>query len=245
MRNLSVLLCCLLLSTSLSFCQGERQTKPHVLFITGGHDYDETGFAELLSKLPITYNHVRHPNAYRMLKSDSIAAYDAVLLYDMPKEIPTEAQNDFIEMLNRGKGLVVLHHSFCSYDHWPEYKVIIGGRFHHFPWMKDGVEQARSTFKIGVPLNIKVEDTKHPITVGISDFQIIDEAYKITEILPGVHPLLSTDNPLSEPLIGWTKQYGKSRIVTFTLGHDERAWEHPAFIQILSRSLLWVTEDSN
>jgi type 1 glutamine amidotransferase len=211
-----------------------------VLLITGGHDYDKENFDAMLRKLPISYDHVKHPDAYGMLKADRIDKYDVVLLYDMPKEIPPEAQQDFIAMLNKGKGLVVLHHAFCSYDHWPEYVRIVGGRYHHYTWMKDGIEQKPSTFTHDATLQVRVEDKKHPITKGVSDFEIIDEAYGGTEILPTVHPILSTDSPLNGPLVCWTNTYGKSRVVALTLGHDHLAWENPAFIKTLSQSIVWA-----
>ena len=233
-------LCILLSGVVFSSCTGKKTA--HVLFITGGHDYDKEQFDVLLSKLPVTYDHVEHPNAHKMLKSENISKYDVVLLYDMPKEISDEARADFIAMLEKGKGLVVLHHAFCSYDIWPEYVKIAGGRYHHFPWKKDGVEQTPSRFAQNIEFKIKIEDPNHPITKGLSDFTLIDEAYDNTEILPGIHPLLSTNTPKSGPLVCWTNNYGKSRVVTLTLGHDRQTWENPTFIEILSRSILWVAQ---
>lgn len=240
MKTLIKLLSLCIFLSGLSCSSHTEKKTAHVLFITGGHDYDSEQFEVLLSKLPITYDHVEHPNAHKMLKSDPISKYDVVLLYDMPKEISEEARADFIAMLEKGKGLVVLHHAFCSYDIWPEYVKIAGGRYHHFPWKKDGVEQSPSTFKHNVEFNIKVEDPDHPITKGISDFSLIDEAYDNTEILPNIHPLLSTNTPGNGPFVCWTNNYGKSRVVTLTLGHDNQVWENPSFIEILSRSILWV-----
>jgi len=233
-------LCILAVAMLFSSCGGKKTA--HVLFITGGHDYDKEQFDVLLSKLPITYDHAEHPNAHKMLKSDIISKYDAVLLYDMPKEISDEARADFIAMLEKGKGLVVLHHAFCSYDIWPEYVKIAGGRYHHFPWEKDGVMQKPSTYKHDTQFHIKVADPNHPITKGISDFSLVDEAYGNTELLSSVHPLLSTNTENNGPLVGWTNNYGKARVVTLTLGHDRNTWENPTFIELLSRSILWVAK---
>lgn len=242
MRTIWALLCavciCLGMMSGLLSCRNDMPA--NVLLITGGHSYDKDKFDAMLAKLPITYDHVEHPAAYAMLKADKIKAYDVVLLYDMPKEITPEAQQDFIAMLEKGKGLVVLHHAFCSYDFWPEYVKIIGGRYHHYPWKKDGKEQPVSTYKHDVTMQIRVEDKTHPVTKGIDDFEIIDEAYGGTEILPTVHPLLSTNELASGPLVCWTNRYANSRIVTLTLGHDHQAWENPAFVKILSQAIGWV-----
>ena len=238
MKRIISFLCFVCVSLGLVSCQSDTPIK--VLFITGGHDYDKENFHAMLDKLPIVYEHVEHPKAYRMYKTDMIDKFDVILLYDMPSQIPPEAQQDFIDMLHRGKGLVVLHHAFCSYDSWPEYVKIIGGRYHHFPWLLNGAVQKPSTYKHDVTMPVRVEDKKHPITKGVSDFEILDEAYGGTEIRPDVHALLSTNVPSNGPLVGWTNSYGKSRVVTLTLGHDKQAWENPSFLKILSQAIIWA-----
>ncbi|MDR3251490.1 MAG: ThuA domain-containing protein [Tannerella sp.] len=227
---------------SVFFACSQGKEKVHVLLVTGGHLYDEEGFNRMLSQMPITYDHVEHPNAYAAMKDGQIDKYDAVLLYDMPADIPEEARRDFIAMLDKGKGLVVLHHAFCSYDVWPEYVKIAGGRYHHFEWEKDGVTHPHSRFKQDVTFVVNVADNSHPVTKDVSSFQITDETYSGTEILETSHPLLSTDEPSSNSLVGWTNTYLNARVVTFTLGHDNRAWEHPAYQKILSQAILWVSE---
>jgi len=243
MKKITGLLSVCLLFFGLLSCTNDTPVK--VLFITGGHDYDVANFDVMLSKLPIDYDHVEHPDAYNMLKADKIDNYDVVMLYDMPKEISPEAQRDFIAMLEKGKGLVVLHHAFCSYDYWPEYVKIVGGRYHHFPWSKDSIVQPPSNYTHDASLQVSVEDNNHPITKGLSDFVIIDEGYSGTELREDVYPILSTDSPASGPLVCWTNRYGKSRIVALTLGHDRQAYENPAFIKVLSQAIIWAKKTEN
>ncbi|MDR0796336.1 MAG: ThuA domain-containing protein [Tannerella sp.] len=223
-------------------CHAEKKVK--VLIITGGHDYDEARFDQLLAKLPITYDKVEHPDAFGMLTPENIKPYRTVLLYDMPDRITESAKKDFIAMLENGTGLVVLHHAVCSYPDWTEYLRIVGGRYAHTEWMKDTIPQPASTYKHDVEMMVKVGDLEHPVTEGIYDFQIIDETYAHMEILQTVHPLLFTDEPSSSSLLGWVNRYGNARIFTLTLGHDHQAWENPSFIQILSQALRWTAEKS-
>ena len=221
-------------------CQVEK--KVNVLVITGGHDYDEQGFDQLLATLSIRYDLVKHPEAFAMLTPENIRDYQTVLLYDMPNEITEDAKRDFLAMLENGVGLVVLHHAACSYRRWPEYMRIVGGRYAHSAWTKDGIEYPASTYVHDVELNVKVGELEHPVTKGVGDFQIVDEVYGDMEILPTVHPLLFTDEPRSSPMVGWVNRYGNARVVTLTLGHDKQAWEHPAFIRILSQAIQWTAE---
>jgi type 1 glutamine amidotransferase len=239
-KNLSkalIALACLCFCMSFQSC---RKEKVHVLLVTGGHEYDTEGFEQLLNVLPVTYEQVAHPNVYAKLKAGAIEAYDVVVLYDMPADIPEEAQADFVAMLDKGKGIVVLHHAFCSYDSWPEYTNITGGRYHHYEWSKDGVTYPHSRFTHDVTFQVEVVDKNHPVTKGVSDFQITDETYSGTEILSTIHPLLSTGESTSAPLVAWTNTCRRSRIVTLTLGHDRHAWENPSFQKILSQAILWV-----
>jgi type 1 glutamine amidotransferase len=106
--------------------------------------------------------------------------------------------------------------------------------------MKDTVPQPASTYKHDVSMTVKVGELEHPVTAGVKDFLIVDETYANMEISQTVHPLLYTDEPSSSPLVGWVNSYGNARIVTLTLGHDRQAWENPAFIRLLTQSILWT-----
>jgi type 1 glutamine amidotransferase len=234
------------LATVFFLCGGadvcSKEKKIRVLFATGGHDYDREGFENMLKTFPVTYEHVEHPNVHSRWKTDQAAAYDVILLYDMPHEISEDAKADFMALLAKGKGVVVLHHATGSYNGWPTFTEIAGGLYHHGGWKKEGVPCPPSGFKHDVTFQVKVTDPNHPVTKGVKDFQITDETYSNMEIRHDVHPLLSTDEPTSSPLVGWTNRYWNARIVTLTLGHDRVAWEHPAFRKILLQALLWVAE---
>jgi type 1 glutamine amidotransferase len=210
------------------------------LVVTGGHSFDRVNFAILLNQLPIVYTQVEHPYAHAMLNPDVVEDYDVVLLFGLSRYITDEAQQDFIAMLEKGIGVVVLHHAIWSYDFWDEYVRILGGRGHHYPWLKNGEEQTRSTYRHNVTMTIGVKDPNHPTTQGITDFVITDEVYGNLELLPTITPLLTSDSEYSAPYVAWAHEYGNSRIVTFTLGHCRRAWEHPSFIQFLSQAILWA-----
>ncbi|MCK7538768.1 MAG: ThuA domain-containing protein [Marinilabiliales bacterium] len=80
----------------------------------------------------------------------------------------------------------------------------------------------------------------HPVTKGVKDFEIFDETYKGYYVEEGVKPLLTTSEPSSTPVIGWTKKYGKARIVTLQSGHDVPTFENPSFRKILKQAIEWV-----
>lgn len=213
-----------------------------VLLITGGHIFDQEPFYAMLRSMPgISFTEVKHPDALAMFRPENRRLYDVVLLYDMPEEISEQEKKDYADCLKEGKGLIVLHHAYCSYQAWPEYQTIVGGRYHQKAWTDDqGVTHPASKFKHDVRLTVKVADTKHPVTKGIKDFEIQDETYANGSVNPSVHILLTTNEPTSTPSLAWTNQYGKSRIVTILSGHDNLTWSDPNFVKLLSQAIRWV-----
>ena len=213
-----------------------------VLLITGGHDFDKEPFYAFMNSFQgITVSEVKHPDALAMFRPENRSSYDVVLLYDMPNIISEQEKKDFTDCLKAGKGLVVWHHAYCSYQDWPEYQTIVGGRYHEKAWTDDkGDLHSASSFKHGVKLQVKVADTKHPITKDIQDFDITDETYGNGSVNPDVHLLLSTDNPSVTPSVAWTNRYGKSKVVTILLGHDNLAWTNPSFEKLLTQAILWA-----
>jgi type 1 glutamine amidotransferase len=88
-------------------------------------------------------------------------------------------------------------------------------------------------------MDIKVEDKGHPITRGITDFQIVDEIYGGAEILPTVHPLLSTTHPKSMHYVAWINHYGNSEVVYIQLGHGPSAFNNPYYRTLIKQAIDW------
>ena len=213
-----------------------------VLLITGGHSFDKEPFYEFMKSFQgITVSEVKHPDALAMFRPENRASYDVVLLYDMPGAIDEQEKKDFMDCLKEGKGVIVWHHAYCSYQDWPEYQNIAGGRYHQKEWTDDtGDSHPASTYEHDVQFRVKVADTEHPVTKGIQDFDIVDETYGNGTVNPDVHILLTTDDLSSTPSVAWTNRYGKSKVVTILLGHDSQAWTNPSFEKLLTQAILWV-----
>ena len=141
---------------------------------------------------------------------------------------------------SEGKPLVALHHSICAFDNWPEYLNIIGGKYFHKPTTINGKNYPVSSYIHDIHFSVKISDPVHPVTTGLKDFEIFDETYKGYYVEAGVTPLLTTIEPTSTPVIGWTKKYGKARIVTLQSGHDVPTFENPYFRKLLKQSIEWV-----
>jgi type 1 glutamine amidotransferase len=212
--------------------------KLNILIVTGGHDFDRKSFFEMLDSFQdISYTELKHPEANLLLGQINPETFDAVVFYDMPKSISEDEKKSYDKLLKIGKGLVFLHHSLASYQDWPEFIWIVGGKYHE---EKDS--PASSTYQHDVRFTVKISDPKHPVTKGVSDFEILDEVYGNTEVLPGVTPLITTDHPLSSKVIGWTHQKENSRIVFLQPGHDKNAFFNPNYQKLVRQAIVFVAK---
>ena len=94
-------------------------------------------------------------------------------------------------------------------------------------------------------MKIAIADKNHPITKGVSDFTILDEAYKDVYVNPKAHVLLTTDNPLSTKQVAWTHSYGKSPVFTIMLGHDKHAFANESLRTLIKQGIEWLINERN
>lgn len=226
-------------------CDAADNSKTRVLVVTGGHDFEKEPFFKLFKDNPdISFKAVEHPNAQALLSAEAARQWDVLVLYDMYQPITDTVKKDFVARLREGKGLVVLHHAIANYQAWPEYSKIIGARYYLEKTTVNGVEKPRSLWQHDVKFKVQVADKSHPVTRGLEDFDIHDETYKLFDVFEGVHPLITTDEPLSNKVIGWAKTYEAARVVYIQLGHDHFAYENPNFQRLLRQGIQWVSSKS-
>src|SRR5687767_14431554 len=152
--------------------------KTKVLLITGGHGFAREPFLNVFRENPqIKLTHAEHAkgtaNAY---DREDLYDYDAVVLYDMPKSISEPQKKRFLGLLEKGIGLVVMHHALVSYQQWSDYERIIGGRYPEEDG-KGGVVTDKVGYEHDVKFMVKIVAKDHPVTKGLSDFEIHDEIY--------------------------------------------------------------------
>lgn len=212
-----------------------------VLIITGGHGFEEKPFYEMFNSFQgLEYDTITQPKGNELLESSNIQEYSCLVFYDMFQEITENQKAAMLKLLDEGMGMVFLHHALVSYQDWPEFEKVIGGKYH----LKPSNGQPASTYKHDVDFNVKIDNGKdaHPITKGMQDFEIHDEVYGSYSV-GDVNPLILTDHPESTPTIGWSHQYKNSRIVYLQLGHDHYAYENNNYRTLVQRSIWWVSQN--
>jgi type 1 glutamine amidotransferase len=242
MKNILLIV---LIVFAFSLTSAAEYIKPdpiRVLVITGNHSYNKETFNAMFNSFgdAITYKVVELPGAYDMFLPENRDKYDVLIFYHMWQKITEEQKKIFADCIREGKPVVALHHSICAFDDWEEYWRILGGKYFHRPTVLDGKEYPACSYIHDLHFIASIVDNKHPVTEGVNDFELFDETYKGYWVDPGVKQLLVTSDTTSTPVIGWTKMYGKARIVTLQSGHDSPTFQNPNFRQLLKQSIEWV-----
>jgi type 1 glutamine amidotransferase len=165
-----------------------------------------------------------------------LAAFDVVVLYDMPQGITPAQQAKVRALFERGTGLVVLHHALVSFQDWPDCERIIGGRYTQPPAGQPQVSEAVG-YQQDVDVPVTILDTRHPVTAGMKGFTIRHEIHRGFRVGGDVHPLLGTTHPKAGTPLMWTRTEGRSRVVVLQPGHDRHAFENPHVRELVARSL--------
>ena len=229
----------LVLTTSGFINHGnEPAQKIRILVITGGHEFDPEFFDVFRSYPDISFDTVSQPRANELLCSGEVKKYDALVFYDMWKDISESRKTCYMQLMKSGMGIVFLHHSMASYPEWDEFHQALGANY--FP-DNNKYNKPPSDYMHDLDLSVTVADPDHFITRGVKDFIIHDEGYKSFGIESGVHILLTADNPHCDKNIAWTNYYLNSDIVYLMLGHDVKAYTNESYRKILHHSILWVS----
>jgi len=241
LKHRTVLLLLILLTIVTGVSAAETDSKLKVLVVTGGHGFEKEPFFKMFTEdagIALTSAEHSKTNA-TVYERDDLLDFDVVVLYDMPKTITEPQKAKFLSLFDKGIGLVVLHHALVSYQHWPDYERIIGGRYPEADG-KSGLVTAEVGYQHDVDIPVVIVAKDHPVTRGLKDFTIHDEIYWGFRVTPDVTPLLTTTHPKSGKPLAWTRAQGKSRIVYLQLGHDHSAYENPNYRQLVAQSIRWA-----
>jgi len=215
--------------------------KLKVVVVTGGHAFEHEPFFKIFDSIEeIAYTEAIQKDHSELFEDISGWDYDVIVFYSMTQEISEKRRRNFLKLLDRGVGVVALHHIMCAFQDWPEFRKIIGARYCLADTKIDDVMYKAGTYKHDIDMPISITDKQHPITEGMDDFVIHDEGYKNCWFDKDNHILLTADHPASDKTVAWVRQYGKAKVCTIQLGHDSKAYENRNYRWLVRRAILWT-----
>lgn len=215
------------------------QLPVNILVVIGGHDFDTVEFKKMWDELPgISWTMAIQPEANHKIATGEVDDYAVLVFYDMMDAITAAEKAGYLRLFQHKKPMIFLHHSLVSYQRWAEFRDLIGGRYHTLD------QQKPSNYHHDQWMNIKVVDSSHPVTKGIPNYIIYDETYGQVEILPTVRPLLTSDHPLSMPMVGWINTYAGHEVIYLQGGHGPEAFSNQHFRQLILQAILWSIRKS-
>jgi len=211
-----------------------------IMLVTGGHSFDTLQFFEMFDSLEgIEYEHFQQPNANEKLVKDMAKDFDVLVFYDMWKTVSEAEKIAYVKLTQLGKPMLFLHHSIVSYQNWPEFEKIVGGKY--IEKDKKIPEEEWSNYEHDVWVYSKVENYT-PVTAGFSELRFFDEVYGNVRISDDILPLLRTRHPKSMEFIAWQHTYNNSQIVYIQPGHDYRTYESEDYRKLITQAIRFLAK---
>jgi type 1 glutamine amidotransferase len=138
-------------------------------------------------------------------------------------DLTPEQENGLFQFVKGGNGLVGIHGTAW----WIGGQAVdlIGG---HANWHPPG-----ATF------TVHIEDSNHPATQGISDFEVEDEIY-MSAYDPYLHILASAEWSNRSHPVAWVKTYGEGCVFYTALGHGPGTFRHPTMQRLVGQGVRWA-----
>jgi len=213
------------------------------LIVWGGWDgHEPQAVAEL-------FDEILRGEGVDTVVSDTLDAFtDEALMASVNLIVPiwtmgeiTAAQCDPVvaAVRDRGVGMAGCHGGMCdSFRSNTEWQFMTGGQWVAHPG-NDGVRYT-----------VNMTSVSHPITEGLSDFEVVSEQYYL-HTDPGNLVLATThfphsdhtdphgENPCEMPQV-WVRKHGRGRVFYSALGHNRAVLENGTSRELMRRGFLWA-----
>ena len=91
----------------------------------------------------------------------------------------------------------------------------------------------------GLTFTVNIEDRDHPVTQGISDFEVEDEIY-MSAWDPSIRILATAEWSGKPHPMAWVKPYKEGRVFYTALGHTAGTFERPAMQSLMTQGVRWA-----
>ena len=162
-----------------------------------------------------------------------LGGFDAVVLYCNAGLFTPAQERGLVSFVEGGGGLVGLHHctSVMGKKNNDAYLDMLGTRLIGHGHFADFTVEHTDAADAIVPRVAK-------------SFVIADELYKLQKVTKKqLRPFQYGLWEFERVMLGYTRSFGKGRVLYSALGHDERAFSHPEFQDLVFKAVRYVTGD--
>ena len=186
-----------------------------------------------------------HEASYDVTVSDTLdsyvdmprlQSYDLIVQVYTMASITREQEQGLLEAIKAGAGFAGWHGGAAdAFRNNTEYQFMVGGQWVAHPGNI-------------IPYRVNITNHEHPITSGLSDFDMLSEQYYM-HVDPAVDVLATTTfsgeyadwiAAAVMPVV-WTKRYSKGRVAYSSLGHIASDFSVPEAREITRRCMLWAS----
>ena len=202
--------------------------------VTGKHEFDVPAFQRVFRAMPeLDF----YPQSLEDLVDDAGGVrydYDVLVFYNMHGPAPDERTTEGLHRLGETtQGIFVLHHAILAFPAWPQWSDICG--------IEDRrIDRDDYNSYTGQTFGLEVTNPDHPITAGLSAWQMVDETYTMDDAGEGSEILLTTQHPQSMRTLAWTREFERARVFCYQSGHDAYAFDHPIFRTVVANGIRWL-----
>ena len=170
------------------------------------------------------------------LDSEKMHAYSLIVQIFTMSTITREQEHGLLEAIKGGVGFAGWHGGMAdAFRNSTEYQFMVGGQWVAHPGNI-------------IPYRVNVTDRDHPITAGLSDFDMHSEQYYM-HVDPSIRVLATTTFsaehcPWIEGTVmpvTWTKMWGKGRVAYSSVGHVVSDFEVPEARELVQRGMIWAS----
>ena len=137
-----------------------------------------------------------------------------------------EAIESFVES---GGAFMPMHNAGWAYPWQNGYRRVMGGYFQGHPPV--------------MGFDVTVVNRAHPITMGVEDYEIVDEQHFLWFDYDRVELLLkSRGQDGRESAAGWAYAYGQGRVAYLANGHTLEELQHPMVQRLIHNAVRWLLD---
>ena len=217
--------------------KNQKEEKIKTAVVTGVHSFDVPTFHAIFRSMPEVDFYPQDLNDFVANRENAYEQYDVVVFYIFHQPTPgheyrwyEKGRKEALEKLGETEqGIFVLHHAILAFPDWLFWSEICGIEDRHM---------ISST--AGETMNFEIANSDHPITQGLSNWEMVEEPYEMNDAGDGSDILITANHPKSMKTIAWARNFKKARVFCYQSGHDNTAFSHPQFRTIVSRGIQWV-----